>query len=249
MQELVLRGKKIETNQDGLICLDDIWRAARSPVGKAPANWRKRAEVTELQIALYERLYKSQKYEFSKIIKQVAEPQRTFGHPILAVGYASYLNAKLAVEIKEIWVRYAQADPTLADDILSRASEEANEWAGTRALSRVKRREYTDTLQVHGVRGSGYGKCTDAIYEQILGGPAWKVRQARQLEPKVNLRNEISVSELTFVMASESLAKDRIHDEDSRGNLECSAASGRSAFFIKKAIEEDKADRRRQRLL
>jgi hypothetical protein len=251
VNDLKLRGTIIESDASDLLCLDDIWKAARRPKGRAPTAWRGRKDVQDLQIALYERLYGATgSYMFSKIIRQVSEPQRTFAHPILAVSYASFLNAKLAVEVKEIWLRYAKADPTLADEILQRASSEANEWAGVRALSRVKRREYTDTLKVHGVTGpTGYIDCTNAVYEQILGGPTTKIKQIRGLPVKSNLRDNLSLTELTFVTASECLARDRIQEEESQGNSECRQASSRSAFFIRRAIEEDKADRRRQRLL
>lgn len=250
MKGLVLRGSKIAQAADGLVCLDDIWAAAKSPKGKAPTKWRSVAANRDLQIALYEKLFgKTSRYEFSKIIRQVKDPQRTFAHPILAVSYASFLSPKLAIEVKEIWLRYAQGDPTLADEILERSSSAANEWAGTRALARATRKDYTDTLRDHGVKGSGYVECTDAIYKELLGGAAWQIRVQRQLPSRANLRNEMSATELTYVMATESLAKDRIEDEDSRGNFECTVASSRSAYFIKRAINDDIADRKRQRLI
>lgn len=251
MTELTLRGIAIDSDDSDMLCLDDVWRVAGRPTGRSPSAWRKQNNVKTLQIALYEKLFGGSKnYQFSKIIKQVSDPQRTFAHPILAVSYASFLSPKLAIEVKEVWLRYAKADPTLADEILQKASSAANEWAGARALARAKRREYTDTLKSHGVSGpTGYINCTNAIYEQILGGPSWRIRSDRGLPEKVNLRDNLSLTELTFVTASECLAKDRISEEESHGNEECERASSRSAFFIRRAIEEDKADRRRQRLL
>ncbi len=247
--KLVIRKKTISQTEDGLICLDDIWNAARSPKGKSPASWRRDAPVRDLQIALYDRLYGGAPYSFSRVIRQVPSPQRTFAHPILAVTYASYLSPQLAIEVKEVWLRFAQGDPTLADEILERSTPAANEWAGMRALGRATRIEYTDTLKSHGVKGNGFRDCTDAIYKELLGGAAWKIRAQRQLPVKANLRNEMSTSELSYVMATESLAKDRIEDEDSRGNYECTVATSRSAFFIRKAIADDKADRRKGRML
>lgn len=246
---LIVRKKAVSQTDDGLICLDDIWAAARSPKGKSPVAWRRDAPVRDLQIALYDRLYGGAPYTFSRIIRQVPNPQRTFAHAILAVTYASFLSPKLAIEVKEIWLRYTQGDPTLADEILERSTPAANEWAGIRALGRTTRLEYTDALKSHGVRGKGFGDCTDAIYKELLGGAAWELRRQRQLLQKANLRNEMSTSELSYVMATESLAKDRIEDEDSNGNFECIVASSRSAYFIRKAIEEDRADRRKVRLL
>jgi hypothetical protein len=43
-------------------------------------------------------------------------------------GRAGYLSLKLEVEIREVWLRFKAADPALADDVLRRATAEANEW-------------------------------------------------------------------------------------------------------------------------
>ncbi|HNN54720.1 MAG TPA: KilA-N domain-containing protein [Novosphingobium sp.] len=247
---LTVRRRTITQTSDGLVCLDDIWIAAKSPKGKSPAKWRSGQPVRELQIALYEKLYgRTGNYEFARIIRQVKDPQRTFAHPILAVSYASFLSPQLAIEVKEVWLRYAQGDPTLADEILQKSSAEANEWVGVRALSRATRKDYTATLHQHGVKGSGYGACTNAIYEELFDNSAFQLRLRWKIQKHGSLRDSMGLSELTYLMAAESLAKDRIGEENSQGNFECTIASSRSAHFIRKAIDDDKADRNRNRLL
>ena len=78
---LTVRRRTITQTSDGLVCLDDIWIAAKSPKGKSPAKWRSGQPVRELQIALYEKLYgRTGNYEFARIIRQVripSEPSRT----------------------------------------------------------------------------------------------------------------------------------------------------------------------------
>lgn len=54
----------------------------------------------------------------------------TFADVRLALAYAEYLNPDLAMEVREIVLRDKAAYPTLADDILQRATPEANEGAG-----------------------------------------------------------------------------------------------------------------------
>ena len=71
----------------------------------------------------------------------------TWAHPILAAAYAGYLKPELEVEMKEVWLRYQAADPTLADDVLDRATDAANEWAAVRALGRVKRNELSSVTR------------------------------------------------------------------------------------------------------
>jgi hypothetical protein len=45
-----------------------------------------------------------------------------FAHPVLACAYAGYLSPELELEVRQVRLRYRAGDPTLADDILSRAS-------------------------------------------------------------------------------------------------------------------------------
>jgi len=169
----------------------------------------------------------------------------TYAHPILAAAYAGYLSTKLEIEVREVWLRYRKADATLADDILQRATPKDNEWAAVRAMARAKRVSYTDTLRDHGVQGWGYSTCTNAVYRQILGGTAAQVRAERGI-PKKNLRDHLGTDELSFVMAAEVLASDRIEEEERFGSHDCADASSRSAGFIRQAIERDKMDRQKR---
>ena len=95
----------------------------------------------------------------------------------------------------------------------------------------------------HYVTGSGYWQCTEALYAKLLGGKSQQIREARGLEPKVNVRDNLSVAELSFVMAAEALAAERIEHEIRLGNDECIDATRRSAAAIKDAIESDRKSR------
>ena len=75
----------------------------------------------------------------------------THAHIVLAQAYAEYLDADLAVEVREVFLRYRAADASLADDILERASLEDNRHTVARALGRVTRGRFTDVLNGHGV--------------------------------------------------------------------------------------------------
>ena len=134
-------------------------------------------------------------------------------------------------------------DAALADEVLSRASPEENEWAAVRALGRVKRHEYTKTLDEHGVQGFGFGNCTNAVYKALFDGTAKTLKEQRSLPSSANLRNSMSTDELVFVMAAETLAKQRIEQENPTGNSACAKATSRSALRIRGAIDEDKGDR------
>lgn len=248
VHQLVLRGQTIREDADGHICLDDIWQLAKATSTRAPKVWRGRSSTKRLETELQKKVTKSALMAETRAIP-VAYAKRgrgnkgTFAHPVLAAAYAGYLSPKLKIEVLEVWLRYRAGDAALADEILQRASASDNEWAAVRALSRSKRVGYTDTLRDHGVTGRGYPQCTNAVYQEVLDGTAKQIKSKMGLPEKANLRDHMDTSMLSFVMAAEVLATDRINDEGCLGNDECAKATARSASFIREAIERDKKDR------
>jgi hypothetical protein len=245
---LVVRGNRVYEDAHGHVCLDDLWRAAKGPASKVPAKWRGGRAATALIAELEKKIQISSLKENKAVIpciyaKRGRGSTGTYAHPILAAAYAGYLSPKLEIEVREIWLRYRAGDETLADEILQRASAEANRWAGTRAISRIQRVAYTDTLKKHYVEGRGYMECTEAVYTKLLGGRSHQIRQQRGLEFKANVRDSLSTAELSFVMAAEALAAERIEQEIRLGNAECIEASEKSALAIRGAIDSDRMNR------
>lgn len=249
--QLILRGKAIREDSNSLICLDDIWTLAKGKGTRSPSRWKALPSTKRLVEALKQKIVKSALLE-NKAIKTVLYSKRgrgnkgTYAHPILAAAYAGYLSEKLEIEVREVWLRYRSGDAKLADEILQRASAEDNRWAAVRALGRAERRGFTDTLRDHGVTQGGYPRCTNAVYQQILNGTARQVRERLGLPKKANLRDNLDTDKLSYLMAAEALATDRINEEDCRGDRECERASSRSASFIREAIERDKKDRQKR---
>lgn len=248
---LVIRGNPIREDVLGSVCLDDIWRVAKSTAGREPKRWRQLPSTKRLEAELQKKVaFNALKEE--RAVFPVAYSKRgrgnvgTFAHPILAAAYAGYLSPKLEIEVREIWLRYRKGDAALADEILQRAPAADNEWAAVRALSRAKRVSYTETLRNHGVIEDGYWKCTNAVYRQLLGGGAQELRRKRGLPSKANVRDHLQTDELSFVMAAEVLATERISEEDRQGNIPCEQATSRSAGFIREAIERDRMDRQKK---
>lgn len=251
-----VRGHTIRTDENGLICLNDIHRASGFQKERRPGDWRDNASTGPLQIAVLERITGKTgnwtKDEWRSAIYATRGAQgATWADVRLALAYAEYLNPKLALEVKEVFLRYKAADATLADDILERSSPEANEWAGTRALARSARRSYTDTLKDHGAKTKDYGACTNTLYGALFDKTAAQLRTAKAISPKANLRDAMSTDELVYVMAGETLSRERIIEERSDGGEACRVATGKSATFIRNAIEADRKDRkgRQQQLL
>jgi hypothetical protein len=245
-QRIVLRGSAVSQDGEGRICLDDLWRIASGTQNRAPRFWRR----TEPAKALIRVLGNNVRISHNKADVIFARPGRaqrgTFAHPVLAAAYAGYLDPLLEVEMREVWLRYRSGDPTLADEILQRASAEANHWVGVRALGRARRKGYTGVLKAHGVKERGYMECTEAVYIHLLGGRAYQLRSSMRLEPKANVRDHLDADDLAYVMAAEALASERIEEEDRRGNAACAEASAICATAIRRAVNDDRNTRQRR---
>lgn len=245
-QQLVLRGMAISQDDDGRVCLDDLWHIAKATAGRDPKRWRETGPAKALERALQKKVGNPDLFGKVVLARRGRGNKGTFAHPIIAAAYAGYLDTDLEVEMREVWLRYRSGDPTLADDILQRASAEANHWAGVRALSRARRRSYTDVLKAHGVVAKGYMECTEAVYLHLLGGKSYQIRASMMLKPKSNLRDHLDADNLAYVIAAEALSAERIEEEERQGNAQCAEASAIGARAIRRAVEEDRRSRQKR---
>jgi len=242
--EIVIRGHRVEEDADGNWNLNDIWALVKSPTSKAPKHWRGNKAVKRLIDALQKKVTSGYLLE-GKPAKPVIYASRgrgnegTFAHPILAAAYAGYLSPKLEIETRQVWLRYRSGDPTLADEILQRATPEANEWAAVRALGRSTRNDFTATLQEHGVEGGGFGRITNAVYESLYDKRKRALAFERGLPANANLRDAMTKDELVAVTFAEMLSRQRINAENSEGNIECEAATRRSSRVVRQTIAEN----------
>jgi KilA-N domain len=244
--QLVVRGRVLSEDEHGRICLDDLWALAEAKDTKKPKFWRLGAAAKSLKNALLNKVRNSNLKANEADVIHAPRGQGmkgTYAHPILAAAYAGYLDPNLEVETREVWLRYRSGDASLADEILQRASAEANHWAGVRALSRSKRNDYTDTLKAHGVADKGYMLCTEAVYQHLLGGRSHELRNKMSLPANTNIRDHLDANKLAFVMAAEALAIERIREEGRQGNEACITASVKCASAIKSAIDADRRNR------
>jgi hypothetical protein len=132
------------------------------------------------------------------------------------------------MEVNETYMRAKTGDVGLAEEIYDRATPERQEFFEQRIVGKVARKRLTDALKQHGVEGMGYGQCTNAIYQPILGGKTADVKRAKGLPAKANLRDNLNAEELIKLNFAELLAKSRIESARSKGNracaIECSMA-------------------------
>ncbi len=246
---LSLRGRNIELDELGRVRLNDIHKAGGFSVNHKPADWGALGNTMKFVATVAEKSSgKSGTLSKSDILSvycvKMGRGGGIWAHPIIALAYAKYLSPSLHYEVNDVFLRHKAGDAVLADETLQRATPEGNEWAAVRALGRFKRKRYTDTLKAHGVVNYGYAQCTDEAYRKLFDATTKALKTSRDLTASDNLRDNMETDELVYVMAAESLAMGRIEEEKSAENRECRIATGKSAGFIRQAIEADKADRR-----
>lgn len=250
-QPLKIRGRAVRADENGLVCLNDIWRAAGFRKNQRPNDWaRLTTTLKRIERVLALITGKSRNYEKADILRvfktKIGTDGGTWADMRLALDYAEYLNPALAIEVKEVFLRYKAADPTLADDIMERSDAAANEWMAKRSLSRAVRLGYTGTLKAHGVEEPRhYAECTDATYQGLFGKRAKQLKAERGIG-KRPLRDALDLKELATVSFAEVLSTDRIEDEDCRGFPECHDATRKVANAVRAMIEGDKKDRQRR---
>jgi hypothetical protein len=243
MKELKIRGRAIRSDQNGLICLNDIWSAAGFTKNQKPPQWLRLPTAKSLALAILNKDGKLGKSQLGGKIRassvyytKVGTGGGSFADIRLALAYAEYLSPKLALEVREVYLRYKAAHPTLADEVLERASDEANLWVARRAQSRVVRNSFTKVLQNHGVTGYGYSACTDEGYQELFDKKAAQIRVELNLPKKTNVRDHLDLVGLSQVMLTEALSAERIEEENSQGNSACKTATGRVAMHVRAAV-------------
>jgi len=147
MKSLLLRTKSIRTDDNGLICLTDIYKSGAYGANQTPNDWWRIHATQALARALLSRLPGNDRQSNPPDMSEIYWGRRgvggvVFAHPILACAYAGYLSPELEVEVREVWLRYRAGDPTLADEVLERATPEANLWVASRAEARAIRNGY-----------------------------------------------------------------------------------------------------------
>jgi hypothetical protein len=242
----VLRGRAIHVDDDGFVSLNDIWKVAGFSVRQKPADWKALATTARLIIALLDQNAGKtgiKNYNPNSVIRtKKGKGGGTYAAVHLAVKYAEYLSPRLALEVADVFLRYKGGDATLADEVLERASPEANEWAGKRALARAGRPPFTACLQRHGVRlPLEYARCTNAVYIGLFRKTAKQLKAAKGVTS--NLRDAMDAVELTFVAAGEALARERIEQTNCDGAVACEVATLRSTGFLREALEAERRDR------
>ena len=233
MSDLTPFGFNISREQTGMICLNDIWKAADSPKNKSVTDWM-RLDSSKNFIETAIRFLDMGKSHIIKVQRGKGKVQGTFAHQQIALEYAQYLDPKLAIYVNELFL-----NPEVATNhavAIWEKKGKSKSWIGERMAGILNRKQFTDALMMHGVRGSGFKDCTNGIYTPLWGGGADVVRLKKGLKEKSNTRESMSEIELAAVRLSELLAKESIEKLNAHGNDQCRNICEKSSKCIASGI-------------
>jgi hypothetical protein len=131
--ELMLRDKRIASDDAGNVCLNDLYDLAGRPENLQSSQWARHKRTKALRAALVDRIvcitHRPPKDVDSSVYYVAGRGggAKTFAHPALALEYAESLNPKIGVEVKELFLRYCADEIGLANDIIDRIVEQVRE--------------------------------------------------------------------------------------------------------------------------
>jgi len=176
---LALRGIPVTEDENGNICLNDLWRLAGSPEHKRARDWHRSKRAAALEAALQNRIvgisHKSLKNitETTCYTRGRGRGALTYAHPVLALDYAEYLEPALGVEVRDIFLRYRANDISLANDILDRIAEQVREdelRVHSREEITVRNKELATRGRKAGCRGWEYAELHNSGYRGLYNG-------------------------------------------------------------------------------
>ncbi len=210
--DVTLRGVSIAKDENGFLCLNDIWKLSGEKETKSPSQWRRLPTTRELVEALSNRG-----------LSPISEPiyarrgncGGTFAHVVLALAYAEYLNPELGVEVREIALRVYAGDVTVLDEY-NRAKRAQLEDDGNRVAARgeIRRNNHDLNLLLKGV-GATSAKQWAAFhnhgYEGLYDGLMENDIHARKkLEPNQAILDHMGFDELAANMFRTSMAQQHL---------------------------------------
>lgn len=218
--------------------LTDLWKLAGSDPQRTPAKWQESEPVQRfIQTAC-----KFLNVGISDIIKSKrGKGGGTWGHKQVALEYSQYLDPRYAVLVNEVFFERIEEEKN-PELILERwknkyrNSGKDEKWIDQRYHSTGTRKEFTATLKSHGVSGSGYKDCTNAIYIGFYGKNATALRSEKSIEG--NIRDSLSTVALSAISLIEGLSKEDIENRRLWGNEQCSQSAHTAATEVRKMIKQ-----------
>lgn len=246
-QEIVVKefnGVAIQIINGENVNLTNLWKASGSDPNKAVAQWLRTDNSQEFINTL------SKELKCAKM--HILKTQRgrgiggTWGHWQIALSYARYLNAELAIFMNQVFRERLQeeADPELGinrayDRAVTRYKKQgkSDQWISMRFKTILDTKKFHSTIGRRGAYGAMYAKCHNAIYSPILGGTKREIIERKQLARTANIRDNLDMKELSAINLAEILAVERINNKDIQSGSGCVKACELVASSLANAMQ------------
>jgi hypothetical protein len=166
----------------------------------------------------------------------------TYLHPDMAVVFARWISPAFAYwcdkQVSAL-IQKAQAAPILAANARTKKLQKLgrpDEVIALRHEGVNTRQAFTSRLQQHGVNQFGFSGCTRAIYTPMFGGSTKLIKQKLNVPDNGNVRDYMSVLQLSSLLFAEALAGERIKKEGTYGNLACEQVCNQVGQSVAKMI-------------
>jgi hypothetical protein len=152
------------------------------------------------------------------------------------------VGRKYREDAARLFVAYLDNPAGLANSLVDRLSENEKERLEARLNGKRTRSCLSDNLKEAGVHTWGYGLCTNAIYEPVLGTDAKTLKQQTAESTglplaRVNPRDHMSIKQLNDVETAERVASGQIKRSGAYGNHPVERVVRRSAEFTRQLLD------------
>lgn len=154
------------------------------------------------------------------------------------------VGRKYREDAAKLFVAYLDNPAGLAESLVERIDQDERDRLEARLNSKRTRSTFSDHLKEAGVHTWGYGRCTNAIYEPVLGADAKTLKQQTADTKglpltRVNPRDHMSIKELNDVETAEKIASGQVKRSGAYGNHQVERVVRHSAEFTRKLLDGD----------
>ena len=152
------------------------------------------------------------------------------------------VGKKYREDAAKLFVAFLNDPAFLASEIADRLSTEEQERLEARLNSKRTRSPFTTSLKEAGVKDYGYGRCTNAIYEPVLGANASTLKEkvaksVGLVASKVNPRDHMTIRELRDIETAERIATGQVKRSEAYGNHQVEKVVRHSAEYTRMLLD------------
>jgi hypothetical protein len=236
--KIEVMGKAIKAGEE-MVSLTDLWKAyGDTNKRNHPSVWGRSAEAK----ALIDKCAESLKVDNSQLWKvSRGHEGGTFAHWQIALAYAKWLSPELHLQVNDIYRRFQEADPAIAESVIDR-TENAADLARIEARARNKQtnKALNGVIAAHGGEGKTFARVADINNIAVTGKTAKQIRAENGLPKKASTRPILPTNSMIHMAFLEDLEAKSIEKKRSLGHSAivanaCDVANSLQAFVAQYA--------------